>query len=161
MDSFHRLQRFTLHRLLPQYGSQDKNLRNLIIEGFWLHARNLIEMFLGKWNATDPKLIAPNYSPKDSAKMATYYGKICNQITHLQDGRPVADAGKLDCEDVGLIVWLEEEIAHFISHVDPGLRSHLTPQHIGYPMGPRGPTLSATNVTTSVQGWTGPAGPTR
>ncbi|GMO78860.1 hypothetical protein [Bradyrhizobium ottawaense] len=145
------------YRLLPQFGPQNKHLNNLIIEGFWLHARNLLEMFLGKRNATDPKLIAPNYQPKDTTKMRDYYAKICNQITHLQDGRPVADAGKLDCQDVGLITWLEDEIAHFLGQVDPSLRSSLGPQQIGYPMGPQGPTPSATNSPIA-HGWTGPAG---
>ncbi|BBO06277.1 hypothetical protein SG09_56270 [Bradyrhizobium ottawaense] len=146
------------YRLLPQYGSRDPHLRNLIIEGFWLHARNLIEMFLGKRNATDPKLVAPNYSPNDQAKLQSYYGKICNQITHLDDGRPVADGGKLDCGDPSLIIWLEDEIAHFLAQVDPGLSAHLGPEQIGLPMGPLGPSLSATNAPT-VHGWTGPAGP--
>ncbi len=146
------------YRLLPRFGWQDKHLNNLIIEGFWLHARNLIEMFLRKRNATDPGLIAPNYAPKDPTKLRDYYAKICNQNTHLQDGRPVADAGKLDCRDVDLIIWLEDEIAHFLAQVDPSVRASFGPQQIGTPMGPQGPTPSATNAPT-VHGWTGPGGP--
>ena len=34
------------YNFLPKYGVLDGDLNNLIIEGFWMHARNLIEMFL-------------------------------------------------------------------------------------------------------------------
>src|SRR5438552_3414400 len=76
------------YRLLPRYGSQDPHLKNLLIEGFWLHARNLIEMFLGKRNATDPAHAATGYAPPKQTQLTDLYKKICIQITHLQDGRP-------------------------------------------------------------------------
>jgi len=149
------------YRLLPLYGSLDKHLNNLIIEGFWLHARNLVEMFLGKRNATDPTLIARGYVPKDADKLGDYYSKICKQITHLQDDRPVADADKLNCRDPNFIAFIEDEIAHFLSHVRADVLAHLGPDKIGAPMRsePEGPPPSATNAPTA-SGWTGPAGPT-
>ena len=39
------------YNLFGRFSATDPWLKNLIIEGFWLHARNLIELFLGKRNA--------------------------------------------------------------------------------------------------------------
>lgn len=152
------------YRLLPLYASHDAFLKNLLIEGFWLHARNLIEMLLGKRNATDPLLAAGiGYSPLDVQALTDLYGKICNQITHLQDGRPTS-VGKLNCRDPNVISLLEREIAHFLGQVRPEIMAGLGPEKIGLPMAPdpiltvRGPP-SATNAP--VFGWTGPSGPPR
>jgi hypothetical protein len=150
------------YRLLPVYGPQDKHLQNLLIEGFWLHARNLVEMFLEKRNATDPSDVASSsYAPKDPVKLGDYYGRICKQITHLKDGRPVADVDKLNSRDPNFITLIEDEIAHFLGHVGPDVLAHLGPDKIGTPMlpdviAPQAP--SATNAPIAF-GWTGPAAP--
>jgi hypothetical protein len=111
------------YRLLPEYGQGDPHLKNLIIEGFWLHARNLIEMFLGKCNATRPRLVAgEEYAPWEPVQLRTWYSLICNQITHLQNGRPVDD-GKLDARDPNFVRLIEAEIANFKAHLSASLQS--------------------------------------
>jgi hypothetical protein len=111
------------YRLLPEYGQRDPHLRNLIIEGYWVHARNLIEMFLRKRNATNPLIVAgTGYAPKEPAQLATWYGLICKQISHLQTGRPI-DSGKLKARDPDFVRLIEAEIAHFKAHLSAGLQS--------------------------------------
>jgi hypothetical protein len=137
--------------LLPKYGHLDVNLKNLIVEGFWLHARNLIELFLQKRNATDPHaIVRAGYSPKDEPQLGTLYRLICNQITHLADGRPVRDADKLDCGDPANIRLLEDEIANFISWLNPTAANSILPQINTSPMEPAPRGLGPTRYTSSV-----------
>ena len=111
------------YRLLPEYGPKDAHLNNLIIEGFWLHVRNLIEMFLGKRNATNPNAAADaTYAPKDAAKLLSWYKLICNQISHLQDGRPVDDKQKLHARDPDFVNLIEAEIANFAAKLPPAIQ---------------------------------------
>ena len=148
------------YRMLLEYGERDTHLKNLIIEGFWLHARNLIEMFLGKRNATRPRLVAgAQYTPREPAQLATWYGLICNQITHLQDGRPVDDE-KLNARDPDFVRLIEAEIANFKGHLSAGLRSIV--DSLPPPMIPDlrvgGPRAASSESFAPV---TGPAGPPR
>ena len=109
------------YRLLPEYGAKDHHLRNFLIEGFWLHARNLIEMFLGKRNAIDPNEVAsPDYAPGHPADLANWYKVICNQISHLQGRRPVEQSKKLNSRDPKFVKLIEAEIANFLAHLPPG-----------------------------------------
>jgi len=146
------------YRLLPLYGAQDPQLRNLIIESFWVHARNLIEMFLEKSNSVNPRrMAASGYAPLDGAKLQTFYSSICKQITHLKAGRPVT--GKLNCRDPEFINLIEAEIAHFIAQVRPDVHAYLGPDKIGEPMIPDHVPLGPSGQTGTVSGWTGPRGP--
>ena len=144
------------YRLLPQYGPQDPHLHNLIVEAFWLHARNLVEMFLGRSNATNPNHMASDYTPREIAKLTGYYGLICKQITHLKNGRPVADTDKLNCRDPDFIDLIEEEIAQFIGLVRADVRAHLGPDKVGSPMLPDRVIGPRNSTSTVARGWTGP-----
>jgi hypothetical protein len=113
------------YRLLPEYGPQDHHLKNLIVEGFWLHARNLLEMFLGKRNAISPTgLVGKAYAPKWREKLQIWYGLICNQISHLQDGRPVEQTAKLNSRDPDFVNLIEAEIANFLAGVPPEAQAY-------------------------------------
>ena len=90
-------------------------------------------------------MTSSGYAPIDNGKLLVLYGLICQQITHLKDGRPILEDKKLNCEDPDTINLLETEIAHFIktcaSEID-FKTSRMQPRKQG--------TLAATNYTTSV-----------
>jgi hypothetical protein len=145
------------YELYPKFSSTDPFLRNIIIESYWLHARNITEMMLGKRNATDPKAIAgANYAPLDQTELTAMYSLICAQISHLKDGRPVIASDKLDMHDPKYVNLIENEIAHFVIGVPEGIRpnyavlpNRMLPRLLN--VGPAGP--SATNhVAAAVTG---------
>jgi hypothetical protein len=101
--------------------------RNVLIESFCLHARNLFEFLTrkdgGGKNYAFAKAYVPNFQafrePHAAADRDDLYDKICAQITHLSFNR-VRDEGKVrtDAEVPATAKLLLPEIATFASALE-------------------------------------------
>ena len=147
---------------------------NLQIEGFALHARNLIDFFynhgqssinnkrgnLGAW-----RFVLQNtpMATKRNLSKATerLYDLMHDQVLHLGRGRKSTARGKFGTKKIiYLMKQIKSQARIFDRDLDPGYKAH-APGNFGLPQ-PAKVTLtgraSATNRTIMVS-WTGPAAP--
>jgi hypothetical protein len=108
-----------------QCGFDLQTTANLFIEGFALHARNLIDFFwdnkpLKSKNAVARHFTDKCYSPFNGVDPKTngVYGKINKQIAHITYDRTDIDQNKLGIQDrKTLFEMIEGEIENFANHV--------------------------------------------
>jgi hypothetical protein len=135
-------------------------LRNLAVEAFWTHARNVNEFMKKSRNKNAAGVAAARDFTEDTKKMRfkldeKLEDKINEQISHLQYERPETEDGQLVIDDMQRVyAGINSCVREFEKRLTPDARKiWKTRQPKEYVQ--TIPIASATNVV-SVIGWTGP-----
>jgi len=131
---------------------QDQHQRNVLIECFCIHSRNLIEFFNGRKERRDFKAtdFAPSFQMPVEQNSTAIYDKLSKQITHFSKDRKADPREKIDGAFMTpLYITLFDCLRVFQQSVKPEYRPYLSLK-----LGPQGPTPPASLKI-------GPTGPSK
>ena len=173
--SIHLVYEVTMFRLIYRRLKFEFDLQstaNLFIEGFALHARNLIDFFWDDLRANSKDSVARHFADKSycpfdgvDPKTTGVYAKINKQISHITYDRTHLAENKLGLEDrKTLYEMIGKEIQNFTSHVrvpykellqrPTDVRTSIMPvlgaDHILYEIGKSGPFTATVSTTPTV-----------
>ena len=150
-------------------------LRNMIIELFCVHARNLIGFF--DENSATPgqsrsdyvgarHFCRNDYEPWRKGRPSNELsGRLNRQVSHLSYDRTSQNEGKIGPKDqLELVRLIEQELEIFGNCLREPYANRWpfrgSVAQMEFPAGPLGATNHTTSISTYVGGWTGSAAPT-